>query len=129
MRKASTAARNTTPITVPSATCMETSTRIIRETGMITTGGVATTVAGGTVGGGTMGGDTNPRVLTPPPSRRRARSRPGARRLSGKAASRGRASPQHEQAGLRVHLPALGRRHDGGDVISSQRQATGGLGL
>ena len=24
-----------------------------------------------------MGGDTNPRVLTPPPSRRRARSRPG----------------------------------------------------
>src|SRR5215471_4231558 len=59
MRKASTAARNTMPITVPSGTCTKTSMRIIRETGMITTAGVVTTVAGDTVGG-----DPNPRVLT-----------------------------------------------------------------
>src|SRR5258705_293781 len=63
MTKASTAARSTMPITVPSGTCTKTSMRIIRETGMITTGGVATTVAGGTVGG-----ETNPRVLTSPAS-------------------------------------------------------------
>lgn len=56
MRKASTATRNTTLITVPCRICTETSMRIIRETGMITTGGVATTVAGGTVGGGPSNG-------------------------------------------------------------------------
>ncbi len=62
--EASTATQNTKPITVPYETCTKTSMRIIRETDMITTGGVAPTAAGGTVGADPEGGVLRPHLPT-----------------------------------------------------------------